>query len=139
MSTVTRTMVAILIGAAIAPVVPAVGQTDATATRDRAGASAQRASGDPVVVRRDGDRAVPFDPDPVIGSGEASILRRDGSQAVPFVAEVGRQAAPAEEGFDWGDAAIGAAGAVGLMLLASTARAVGQRRRESRPQRTVVA
>jgi hypothetical protein len=137
MSTVTRTMVAILIGAAIAPVVPAVGQTDATATRDRAGASAQRASGDPVVLRRDGDRAVPVDP--VIGSGEASILPRDGSQAVPFVAEVGRQAAPAEEGFDWADAAIGAAGAVGLMLLASTARAVGQRRRESRPQRTVVA
>jgi len=73
-----------------------------------------------------------------IGSGEAPVLRRDGSQAVPFAA-VGARGGVAEDGFDWGDAAIGAAGAVGLMLLASVARAAARRRRPTEPRQTVTA
>jgi hypothetical protein len=82
------------------------------------------------VLRRDGERAVPFDP--VIGRGDAPVLRRDGSKAVPFVSspdEATISAASSE--FDWGDAAIGAAGAIGMMLLASKVRAAAHRRRRS--------
>ena len=135
MSIVTRTTVAILIVAAIAPVA-AAGQTGSPATGDRAGSHGSSASGERAVLRRDGDRAVPFDP--AIGSGEAPVLRRDGSQAVPFAA-VGARGGVAEDGFDWGDAAIGAAGAVGLMLLASVARAAARRRRPTEPRQTVTA
>ena len=39
--------------------------------------------------------------------GGALMLHRDGSRAVPFVADLTRTAAPAADGFDWGDAAVG--------------------------------
>ena len=137
MSTVTRTTMAILVVAAIAPVAPAAGQIGAPANGDRGGSAEPGASGEPAELRRDGDRAVPFDP--VIDAHEAPALRRDGSQAVPFAAAVGARGGIAEDGFDWGDAGIGAAGAIGLMLLASAARAAGRRRRPSEPRQTVVA
>ncbi len=137
MSTVTRTTVAILVVAAIAPVAAAVGQTGDPATGDRAGSPEPSGSGERVVLRRDGERAVPFDSQ--IENGDAPVLRRDGSQALPFAAVVGAQGGVAEDGFDWGDAAIGAAGAVGLMLLASVARAAARRRRPTEPRQTVTA
>ena len=115
-STIATMMAAIVIGAAIAPVVPAAAQTAMSAAPDRAGATIARASHQQILLRRNGDRAVPFDP--VVGASETPALRRDGSRAVPFAAEVGPQAGPADSGFDWNDAMIGAATACGLMLLA---------------------
>jgi hypothetical protein len=107
-STFTKATVSILIGVAIAPVAPAAAQSG-PATPDRAGAAIERTHRDQIV------------------------LRRDGSRAVPFVAQVGPPAAvPAEEGFDWGDAAIGAAGAYALILLASGAVVLIRRRRPPR-------
>jgi uncharacterized iron-regulated membrane protein len=107
-STFTKATVSILVGVAIAPVAPAAAQ-DGTTTPDRAGAAVERPHRDQVVTRR------------------------DGSRAVPFVAQVGPSAAvPAEEGFDWGDAAIGAAGAYVLILLASGAVVLIRRRRPPR-------
>ena len=49
----------------------------------------------------------------------AVVVRRDGSAAVPFVADVSSEspAAAAASGFDWGDAAIGAGGALGIIAL----------------------
>ena len=129
-STFTKATVSILIGAAIAPIAPAAAQNGA-ATPDRAGAAIERTHRDQIVLRRDGDRAVPFDPVP--GAGDELVLRRDGSRAEPFVAQVGPPAAvPAGDGFDWGDAAIGAAGAYALILLASGAVVLIRRRRPPR-------
>ena len=137
MSTVTRTTMAIMVVAAIAPVAPAAGQIGAPANGDRGGSAEPGASGEPAVLRRDGDRAVPFDP--VIDDREALVLRRDGSQAVPFAGADGARGGVAADGFDWGDAAIGAAGAISLMLLASAAHAAVRRRRPSEPRQTVAA
>lgn len=125
-STVATMTAAILMGAAaIAPVGPAAAQSAMSAAPDQAGATITRASHDQILLRRNGDRAVPFDP--VVGASEAPALRRDGSAAVPFVAEVGPQAGPADSGFDWGDAMIGAGTACGLMLLASGALMLARR------------
>jgi hypothetical protein len=95
-STITTMTVAILIGALIAPV-------------------AQAAPKDQILLHRDGDRAVPFDS--VVGVGEVPALRRVGSAAVPFVADIGPQTGPADSGFHWRDAMVGAGAACGLMLL----------------------
>lgn len=125
---VSMTTVAILVGAAIAPVVPAAAQsTVPSAAPDHAGSPVERAHHDQVVLRRDGESAVPFDP--VIGAGSEPVLRRDGSTAVPFAAEAGPQTASADEGFDWGDAIIGAGSAYGVILLASGALVLIRRRR----------
>jgi hypothetical protein len=62
----------------------------------------------------------------------AVVMRRDGSQAVPFVADVsGTSSAAAASGdFDWGDAAIGAGTALGIMaLLGATGLVIRNRRR----------
>jgi hypothetical protein len=59
-------------------------------------------------------------------------LRRDGSQAVPFVAEVSATPPAAASGsdFDWGDAAIGAGTALGIVaLLGASGLAIRSRRR----------
>ena len=114
-STITATIAAILVGAAIAPVIPAAAQDGLPGAADQAGSPAERAHNDQIVLRRDGDRAVPFDP--VIGAGDELALRRDGSKAVPFVADIGPQAGPASSGFDWSYAVIGAGSALGLTLL----------------------
>ena len=128
-STFTKATVSILVGAAIVSVAPAAAQNGDAPGPDTAATATARAHGDQITLRRDGDRAVPFDP--VVG---APLLRRNGSVAAPFLAQVGPPAAPAAaDGFDWGDAAIGAAGAYVLILLASGAVVLIRRRRP--PQR----
>jgi hypothetical protein len=67
---------------------------------------------------------------------QSIVLRRDGDRSTPFVAEVGSAtaapAAAAGDGFDWGDAAIGAGTSLlAVALVASGAGALGGRRRQS--------
>jgi uncharacterized iron-regulated membrane protein len=125
----TKATVSILVGAAIVSVAPAAAQNGGAPGPDSAATATARTQGDQTALRRDGDRAVPFDP--VVG---APLLRRNGSIAEPFLAQVGPPATPpAVDGFDWGDAAIGAAGAYVLILLASGAVVLIRRRRP--PQR----
>jgi hypothetical protein len=62
----------------------------------------------------------------------AVVVRRDGSRAVPFVADVSGNSstAAASSGFDWGDAAIGAGTAFGIVaLLGAAGVAIRSRRR----------
>ena len=118
-STLTRVTMLVLIGAAVAPLAPAVAQDGAWATADRVGSQAPGGDHDPVVIRRDSDRAVPFAPYVRSSSPGAGLSQGDG--------------------FDWGAAAVGAAGAIGLMLLASTAWTVTHRRRRSSLPPTVAA
>jgi hypothetical protein len=68
-------------------------------------------------------------------SNATVALRRDGSQAAPVVANLGSEPNTASDGFDWGDAAIGAgAGLFGACLAALGVAAIGGRRsRTSRP------
>ena len=126
-STITTRIAAILVGAAIAPVIPAAAQNALPGAPDQAGAPMESAHHDQIVLRRDGDRAVPFDP--VIGAGNELVLRRDGSRAVPFVAELSPQAGPANSGFDWSYAMIGAGSALGLLLLGVGALVLVRRNR----------
>ena len=88
-------------------------------------------------LRRDGSKALPFVAH--VGkqaqtSSSARVLRRDGSKAeplvIPFEPDTTATTA-ASPGFDWGAAAIGAAAAVGLILLGSTAWIAAHRRRRS--------
>jgi hypothetical protein len=95
---------------------------------------------DDVTLRRDGSNAVPFVAEVGTYTADRSggiALRRDASKAVPLVAEVSgqgggdlaRETAIGTDGFDWGDAAIGAGlGAVAALL---TVGAVGAVRRRS--------
>ena len=73
-------------------------------------------------LRRDGSKAVPFVSQVSTradGTARDPVLRRDGSKAVPFVADLEPDiAAAAGEGFDWGDAAIGAGLGATIALLA---------------------
>jgi hypothetical protein len=59
------------------------------------------------------------------------VLHRDGSKAVPFVADVAPTGAPAADGFDWGDAAVGGGAVmiVGLLGLAAIGAYGGHRAR----------
>jgi hypothetical protein len=91
---------------------------------------------DDITLRRDGSKAVPFVADVSKDTADRSggpTLRRDGSKAVPFVADVSGQSdaetAIASDGFDWGDAAIGAGlGAAAVLLALAAASAVRGRR-----------
>ena len=123
-SAMTKKAVAIVVGAAIIPVASAGAQNGLAAAPDRAGPAVETEHHDQVVLRRDPDRAVPFDP--VIGTRGVPVLHRDGSQAEPFVAEVGPTADSPRTGFDWGDALIGAYGAI---VLATGAVVLIRRRR----------
>jgi len=76
-------------------------------------ASATAKSND-LTLRRDGSKAVPFVTD-VSSSGR--VLHRDGSKAVPFVADLGTKAPSTVDGFDWGDAGIGAGAAFALTIV----------------------
>jgi uncharacterized iron-regulated membrane protein len=128
-STFTKATVSILVGAAIVSVAPAAAQNGGAPGPDSVATATARTHGDQIALRRDGDRAVPFDP--VVG---APLLRRNGSIAEPFLAQVGPPlTVSAADGFDWGDAAIGAAGAYVLILLVSGAVVLIRRRRP--PQR----
>src|SRR6476620_11730927 len=62
-------------------------------------------------------------------------LQRDGSKAVLFVTGLEPVAAPAADGFDWGDAAVGAAAALGLVALGGAGLALYAR---LAPNRTAV-
>ena len=82
-------------------------------------------------LRRDGSKAVPFVANASKRAGPVAsgpVLRRDGSKAVPFVAELERNTAAAADGFDWGDAALGASMAIGAVALAGVGLAVRWRR-----------
>ena len=125
---VTRTAVAILIGAAVTPVAVAAAQDGATQAPDRVRRPAQGTDQAPVVLRRDGDSAVPFDP--VIRAGREPVLRRDGSKAVAFGAD--RPATSPNDGFHWGDALIGATGTLGLIVLAAVSLLLITRKRPAR-------
>jgi hypothetical protein len=74
--------------------------------------------------------AISHDPSPTV------TLHRDGSKATPFVADVGPEPTGAPgDGFDWGDAAIGA-GAVALaacMAMIAAGGVGGRRNRTSQP------
>jgi hypothetical protein len=121
-TTITATTVAILLGAAIALSAPAVA--------NQPGSPAGKANHDQITLRRDGDRAVPFDP--VVGPGGKLVLRRDGSKAEPFVAEVGTQAGHASSGFDRSQALIAGGGALGLILLGAGTLLLVRRSRSGR-------
>jgi hypothetical protein len=72
------------------------------------------------------------------GHSVTVAMRRDASQAVPFLASVGPTTTSASsEGFDWGDAAIGAASMLGLVAVGLGGLALLSRRR--RPDRVPVA
>jgi hypothetical protein len=63
------------------------------------------------------------------------VIRRDGAHATPFVADLSPEASVpgASDGFDWGDAAIGAgAGLLAAALLMAGSTALGGRRRTSK-------
>jgi hypothetical protein len=68
------------------------------------------------------------------------VLRRDGSKAEPFVANVGGSStastAAADDGFAWGDAAIGAGATLGLIALAGGS-ALALRKRGAYAHRSV--
>ena len=84
-------------------------------------------------LHRDGAKATPFVADvseQADASSTGALLHRDGSKAVPFVAGVDEgPVSTAVDRFDWGDAAVGAGAALGLMLLASAAWMAAHRRR----------
>jgi hypothetical protein len=88
--------------------------------------------GDELTLRRDGSVAVPFVANP--GHDGASqrvpVLRRDGSKAVPFDPIIGRTTSAPADGFDWGDAGVGAAlgGAAALVGIGAAAAVRGRRR-----------
>lgn len=100
-STRTKTIVAVLVAAALTPVAPAVAAAEDPFATDLGGS----------------------------GSDESSSLvqRRDGSQATPFIAEAGPEASTAaatsvaDDGFEIGAAAIGA----GLGLLVAALAVLG--------------
>ncbi len=75
------------------------------------------------------------------GGHPGIVLRRDGAQAVPFVADVGPPKAPAtSDGFDWGDAGIGATAMLALGAIAAGAGFVlGRRPSRSHTPRSATA
>jgi len=68
-------------------------------------------------------------------SGDTTTLRRDGSKAVSFVADVTPTVATVDSGngFDWGDAMIGAGGAVALIAVIGAGGLTVLRRRHVEP------
>lgn len=113
----TRLIFAAAAVASLALAAPAAG--DGGRANDGPVATAVAPHHGKVVLRRDGSKAVPFDS--ATRPADEPALRRDGSKAEPFIAEVDQKAGVANEGFNWGDAMVGAGGAFGLMLLTSGA------------------
>ena len=93
------------------------------------------ASGDNIVLRRDGSKAVPFERNPnptATARGDDIVLRRDGSKAVPFEPHRNptETSAKATGGFDWGDAGLGAGA---LVVVLGAAGALSLRGRQVAP------
>jgi hypothetical protein len=95
-------------------------------------AATAQSTGD-VTLHRDGSKAVPFRAYSVASeSSHGADLRRDGSKADPFVADLAPTAAPAADGFDWGDAAVGlGAGVIAGVLGFAAIGAYGGRRAQT--------
>jgi hypothetical protein len=113
----TRIAIAVLAAAVIAPVAPAAANQYAPFV-------------DPPPPAHQGEGATQQN------GPEAVVLRRDGDRSTKFVAEASPEATkPAGgsgDGFDWGDAAIGAgAGLLAVALVASGTGAVTGRRRRT--------
>ena len=120
--------------ALVAVVIAAAGPTAAGAFAAAGNGSGESAApGDPTQestfvprLPRAADAATPF-----VAEVGTEALRRDPGQATPFDSEVAPEAAPPGDGFDWGDAAIGAgAGLLAAALLAAGSGAV----RRDRPR-----
>lgn len=108
----SKSIVAILVAAAIAPAAPAVASVYEPVTAGYQPARSHDSSG--------------------------VTLRRDGSQATPLVADRSPQGTAAGDGFDWADAAIGAgAGLLGASIAMLGSAAVTDRRRASKPPTAV--
>jgi hypothetical protein len=113
-ATIMTMTVALLVGAAIAPVTTAGAKSANPGATDQGGSVASGTHDDQVVLRRDGASAVQFES--VVGGAHTPALRRDGAKAVPFFAEASQPAGSADSGFDWGNATIAAISS-GLILL----------------------
>jgi hypothetical protein len=116
-------------------------RTSATTLTIAAGvlAPTAAASGDHIVLRRDGSKAVPFERNlnsTATARGDDIVLRRDGSKAVPFEPNLNppETSAKATEGFDWGDAGLGT-GALVVVLGAAGAFSLRGRRVAPMPSR----
>ncbi len=104
----TRMIVAVLVAAVLAPVAPALARVN-DPVADRLQAAGEPEQSSTLVLRRDGDRAVPF---VAYDSPAASTASGDG--------------------FDWGDAAIG----TGAGLLIATLAMLGSGAIQDRRQRS---
>ena len=81
-----------------------------------------------IVLHRDPSAAVPLVADVSGSADDHPVIHRDGTAAVPFVAQVGLDPVSGSEGFDWGDAALGAlAGGVLVLLGIQLVRVAGRR------------
>jgi hypothetical protein len=144
----TRLIVAVLAVSAIAPVAPAAAGVygpldEAPQTAQRNDSTAQTTGSINAIV---GPASEPSSVEPGYVSANATtgpltaepansdaVLIRDGNEAVPFVANVGTEAAaPAgdsADGFDWGDAALGAGAAMAGLFGIGAAVLLATRRR----------
>jgi hypothetical protein len=130
MNTSTKTRLSA--AALVAVVIAAAGPTAAGAYTETGDGSETAAAGNPpesvIIPRlpRSAGEATPF-----VAEVGTEALRRDPGQATQFVGELAPEAAPPGDGFDWGDAAIGAgAGLLAAALLAAGSGAV----RRDRPR-----
>jgi hypothetical protein len=151
----TRSIVAVLVVSAIAPAAPAAAgvygpltESPQNAPRNDSNAQRNESSDYGSVNAIVPPVSEPSSAEPTYASANAitgppsgepansdAVLIRDGSQAVPFVANVGPEAAASAgdsgDGFDWGDAALGAGAAmaglfgIGAAVLLATRRRTG--------------
>jgi hypothetical protein len=143
MTTSIRSMstIAIFVAAAILPVASAGASVNEPVLAGYYSAAPVESSGSTSLT------AISHDSSPAASSASSSltalshdssptVLHRDSSAAEPFVANLGPEPSTASgDGFDWGDAAIGAGGVVLAACLAMFAAAgvSGRRGRSSRP------
>ena len=131
-----RAVVIATAAVALASAVPAAADSGRSNGTPGASAGAQHR----VVLHRDGSIAVPFRGDSATTKSNEPVLRRDGSQAEAFVPGIGTPVrATGSDRFDWGDAAVGAASAFGLVLVACGGLILVRRSRRADIQPTVSA
>jgi hypothetical protein len=120
-------LVALLVVGAVASSAYAQ-SNDATRTPTELGQSVPTAQSNDLATRTPTEvgQSVPT------GDSVTVAMRRDASQAVPFLASVGPTTTSASsDGFDWGDAAIGAASMLGLVAVGLGGLALLSRRRRA--------